>query len=62
MRLSGSSGERRLAAGEARAMLSERRAMLESVEVISAYAREMNEFLRTSQVTETKAFIRSFVR
>ena len=51
-----------LAADEARARLKDRRALLDSVEVITAYAREMNEFLRTSQVTESRAFIRSFVK
>ncbi len=51
-----------LAADEARARLKGRRALLDSVEVITAYAREMNEFLRTSEVTESRAFIRSFVK
>ena len=51
-----------LAADAARALLEERRVLLDSVEVVTAYAREMNEFLRTSEVTETKSFIRSFVK
>ena len=51
-----------LAGDEARAALQDRRALLDSVEVITAYAHEMNEFLRTSEVTESKAFIRSFVK
>ena len=51
-----------LAADAARDLLEDRRALLDSVEVIPAYAREMNEFLRTSEVTESKAFIRSFVK
>ena len=51
-----------LAADEARAVLQDRRELLDSVEVITAYAREMNEFLRTSEVTESRAFIRSFVK
>ena len=42
--------------------LSERRAVLDSVETIAAFAREMSECLRTSDLTESKAFIRSFVK
>ena len=50
------------AASQARAALAERRSLLDSVETITAFAREMSEFLRTSELTESKAFIRSFVR
>ena len=50
------------AASEARAGLSERRAVLDDVETITAYAQEMSEFLATSELTESKAFIRSFVK
>ena len=50
------------AAGDARRSLSERRALLDSADVIAAFAREMSEFLRTSELTESKAFIRSFVK
>ncbi len=50
------------AASEARAGLSERRALLEDVDTITAYAEEMSEFLATSELTESKAFIRSFVK
>ena len=32
------------------------------VEGVAAYAREMSEFLKESDLTETKAFIRSFVK
>ena len=50
------------AAQEARAMLAERRVMLESADTIAAFAAEMSEFLKTSELTETKAFVRSFVK
>ena len=50
------------AADEARALLSERRAVLDDVDTITAYAQEMKEFLKTSELTESRTFIRSFVR
>ncbi len=50
------------AAEEARAMLAERRQFLDSADVVAAYAAEMSEFLRSSELTETKAFVRSFVK
>ena len=50
------------AAEEARAMLSERRVTLDKVETITAYANELSEVLRTSEITESRAFIRSFVK
>ena len=50
------------AASEARAGLSARRIVLDKVETITAYAQEMSEFLATSELTESKAFIRSFVK
>ncbi len=50
------------AAQEARAMLAERRVMLESADTIAAFAQEMSDFLKTSEITETKAFVRSFVK
>ena len=43
-------------------MLAERRELLDSAEMIALFAEEMSEFLRTSEVTETKAFVRSFVK
>jgi DNA repair ATPase RecN len=43
------------AAEEARAMLSERRVTLDKVETITAYANELNEVLRTSELTESRA-------
>ena len=50
------------AASEARAGRSARRAVLDKVETITAYAQEMSEFLATSELTESKAFIRSFIK
>ena len=50
------------AAEEARAVLSQRRELLESADLIAAFAKDMSEFLRTSELTETKAFVRSFVK
>ena len=49
-------------ADDARRTLSEHRAILDSVEMITAFAGEMSEFLRTSELTESRAFIRSFVK
>ena len=51
-----------IAAGEARALLSDRRQFLDSAETIATFAAEMSEFLKTSELTETKAFVRSFVK
>ncbi len=50
------------AASVARAALSERRDVLADVETITAYAKDMSRFLATSELTESKAFIRSFVK
>ena len=50
------------AAQEARGQLSERRALLDRVDTIAAFARDMSAFLRTSELTETRSFIRSFVK
>ena len=51
-----------LAAEETRAMLAERRVMLDRVETIAAFAKDMGDFLMTSNVTESKAFIQTFVK
>ena len=51
-----------VAAEEARAMLADRRVVLDSADTIAAFAAEMNEFLKTSELTETKAFVGSFVK
>ena len=51
-----------IAAGEARALLSDRRQFLDSADTIATFAAEMSEFLKSSELTETKAFVRSFVK
>ena len=51
-----------IAAEEARALLKERRQFLDSADTIAAFAAEMSEFLKTSELTETKAFVGSFVK
>ena len=50
------------AAEDARAVLAQRRELLDSADTIAAFAADMSEFLRTSELTETKAFVRSFVK
>ncbi len=50
------------AAEEARSALTERRDFLDRTEVIARFVEEMSEFLQASELTETKAFIRSFVK
>ena len=50
------------AASEAQSLLSLRRASVQDMERVAAYAVEMSDFLMESEVTETKAFIRSFVK
>ena len=50
-----------MAAEEARAALANRPVRLDDAK-ITAYAMEMGEFLMQSELTETKAFIRSFVK
>ena len=52
----------KIAAEEARALLSDRRQFLDSADTIAAFAAEMSDFLKTSELTETKAFVRSFVK
>ena len=34
--------------------------LLDSAETVAAFAAEMSEFLMTSEITETRAFVRSF--
>ena len=51
-----------VAAENARSVLSERRAVLDNVDIIAAYAMDMSEFLMNSEITECRAFIRTFVR
>ena len=43
-------------------MLAERRVLLDSAETVASFAAEMSEFLQTSEITETRAFVRSFVK
>ena len=51
-----------IAAEEARALLADRQVMLDSADTVASFAEEMSEFLKTSELTETNAFIRSFVK
>ena len=51
-----------VAAEEARALLADRRVMLDSADVIATFAEEMSEFLKASELTETRAFVHSFVK
>ena len=50
------------AADEARVLLDARLASVQDAEAVAAYAREMGEWLLESGLSETKAFIRSFVK
>ena len=50
------------AADEAGAVLAERRVFLDSAYIIANSAAHMSKFLRTSDITESKAFMRSFVK
>ena len=51
-----------VAAEEARRLLSERRQFLDSADTIATFAEEMSDFLKTSELTETRAFVHSFVK
>ena len=50
------------AADYTRVAVSERREILNKLETVAAYVRDMSKFLRESDIAETKAFIRSFVK
>ena len=50
------------AADYARVTVTKRRQMLDKLETVTAYVNDMAEFLQESELTETKAFIRSFVK
>ena len=50
------------AADESRRTLAERRELLDSAELVAAFAEEMGEFLATSELTETRAFLRTFIQ
>ena len=39
-------------------MLKERRQLLDSADTIATFAEEMSDFLKTSELTETKAFVK----
>ena len=47
---------------EAREILSKRRVTLDKMETITDFARDMSEYLKTSELTQSRAFIRSFVK
>ena len=49
-------------AEQARAALAQRRQVLDNVNTIAAYAKDMSDFLMTSEITESRAFIKSFVK
>ena len=51
-----------IAAEEARALLKDRRQFLDSADTIATLAEEMSDFLTTSELTETRAFVHSFVK
>ena len=47
---------------EGRTMLGQRRVTLDRMETIDAFAKDMSEYLGSSELTGTRAFIRSFVK
>ena len=51
-----------VAAEDARGLLKERRQLLDSADTIATFAEEMSEFLKTSELTERRAFIETFVK
>ena len=51
-----------VAAEEARGRLAEQRQFLDSADTIAAFAEDMSDFLMTSEITESRAFIKSFVK
>ena len=55
-------GTLEIAAEEARGLLTERRQLLDSADTIATFAEEMSDFLKTSELTETRAFVHSFVK
>ena len=46
----------------ARRTLAERRQLLDSEDMIAAFAEDMSDFLLTSELTETRAFLRTFIQ
>ena len=51
-----------VSAETARRTLAERRQLLDSEDMIAAFAEDMSEFLLTSELTETRAFLRTFIQ
>ena len=51
-----------VAAEGARGLFSERRQFLDSADTIATFAAEMSNFLKNSELTETRAFVHSFVK
>ena len=51
-----------VAAEEARRLLSDRRQFLDSADTIATFAEDMSAFLKTSELTQTRAFVHSFVK
>ena len=51
-----------VAAETARRTLEDRRQLLDSEDMIAAFAEDMSEFLLTSELTETRAFLRTFIQ
>ena len=51
-----------IAAEKARVLLSERRVILDEVDTITAFARDMSDYLVKSSLTESRAFIKSFIK
>ena len=51
-----------VAAEGARGLFSERRQFLDSADTVATFAAEMSDFLKTSELTETRAFVHSFVK
>ena len=49
-------------AEQARAALAQRRKVPDDVNTIAAYAKDMRDFLKESDLTERRAFIKSFVK
>ena len=49
-------------AEQAREALAQRRQVLDDVNTIAAYAKDMRDLLKESELTERRAFIQSFVK
>ena len=50
------------AAEQARKALAERRVLLDKAEVVAEFVADLADFLRTSDITESKAFLRTFIK